>query len=141
VPAGYLADTGLVFANRGNGQSYGWTAANTAQTRDRNAANSPDQRYDTLTHLQKAAYPDAIWEIAVPNGSYSVRVVSGDAANIDSVFRTTVEGVLTVSGTPTTATRWIEGTSTVTVTDGRLTIRSGSGASNNKLCFVDITPQ
>jgi glucose/arabinose dehydrogenase len=141
VPAGYLADTGLVFANRGNGQSYGWTADNTAQTRDRNASNSPDQRYDTLTHLQKAAYPDAIWEIAVPNGSYSVRVVSGDATNIDSVFRMTVEGVLTVNGTPTTTTRWIEGTSTVTVTDGRLTIRSGSGASNNKICFVDITAQ
>jgi glucose/arabinose dehydrogenase len=141
VPAGYLADAGLVFANRGNGQSYGWTADNTAQTRDRNASNSPDQRYDTLTHLQKPAYPDAIWEIAVPNGSYSVRVVSGDASNFDSVFRVTVEGVLTVSGTPTTATRWIEGTATVTVSDGRLTIRSGAGASNNKICFVDITPQ
>jgi glucose/arabinose dehydrogenase len=141
VPAGYLADAGLVFADRGNGRSYGWTADNTAQTRDRNAANSPDQRYDTLTHLQKPAYPDAIWEIALPNGSYSVRVVSGDASNFDSVFRMTVEGVLAVNGTPTTSTRWIEGTVTVTVSDGRLTIRSGSGASNNKICFVDITPQ
>ena len=76
----------------------------------------------------------------MPNGTYVVRVVSGDATNFDSVFRTTVEGVLTVSGTPTTTTRWIEGTSTVTVTDGRLTIRSGAGASNNKICFVEITP-
>ena len=50
-----------------------------------------------------------------------------------------VEGVLTVTGTPTTTTRWIEGTSTVTVTDGRLTIRSGAGASNNKICFVEIS--
>jgi glucose/arabinose dehydrogenase len=141
VPAGYLADAGLVFASRGNGQSYGWTQDNTAQTRDRNAANSPDQRYDTLTHLQKPAYPDAIWEIALINGTYRVRVVSGDASHVDSVFRTTVEGVLTVSGTPTTSTRWIEGTATVTVTDGRLTIRSGAGASNNKICFVEITPQ
>jgi hypothetical protein len=94
-----------------------------------------------LTHLQKPAYPDGIWEIAVINGTYRVRVVSGDPGTFDSVFRTTVEGVLTVSGTPTTSTRWIEGTQTVTVTDGRLTIRSGSGASNNKICFVDITPQ
>jgi glucose/arabinose dehydrogenase len=140
VPAGYLADGGLVYASRGNGQTYGWTADNTAQTRDRNAANSPDQRYDTLTHLQKPAYPDGIWEIAVINGTYRVRVVSGDASNVDSVFRTTVEGVLTVNGTPTTSTRWIEGTQTVTVTDGRLTIRSGAGASNNKICFVEITP-
>jgi hypothetical protein len=80
-----------------------------------------------------------VWEITVPNGSYVVRVVSGDASNFDSVFRTTVEGVLTVSGTPNTTTRWIGGTSTVTVTDGRLTIRSGAGASNNKICFLAIT--
>ena len=70
-----------------------------------------------------------------------MRVVSGDASNFDSVFRMTVEGVLAVNGTPTTSTRWIEGTVAVTVSDGRLTIRSGSGASNNKICFVEITPQ
>jgi hypothetical protein len=141
VPAGYLADTGLVYAARGNGQTYGWNADNSAQTRDRNASNSPDQRYDTLTHLQKPGNPDAVWELAVPNGTYSVRVVSGDASNFDSVFRTTVEGVLTVTGTPTSATRWVEGTATVTVTDGRLTIRSGAGASNNKICFVEVSQQ
>ena len=77
VPAGYLADGGLVYAARGNGQTYGWNADNTAQTRDRNAANSPDQRYDTLTHLQKPANPDAVWEIAVPNGTYVVRAGVG----------------------------------------------------------------
>ena len=94
VPAGYLADGGLVYGTRGNGQSYGWTIDNTAQTRDRNASNSLDQRYDTLTHLQKPANPDAIWEIAVVNGTYRVRIVAGDASNFDSVFRTTAEGVL-----------------------------------------------
>ncbi len=102
VPAGYLADGGLVYGNRGNGQSYGWTLDNAAQARDRDAANSPDQRYDTLTHLQKPANPDAIWEIALVNGTYRVRIVAGDATNFDSVFRTTAEGVLTVNGTPTT---------------------------------------
>ena len=100
-----------------------------------------DQRYDTLTHLQKPANPDAIWEIALVNGTYRVRIVAGDATNFDSVFRTTAESVLAVNGTPTTSTRWIEGAATVTVTDGRLTIRSGAGASNNKICFVEITPQ
>jgi hypothetical protein len=52
-----------------------------------------------------------------------------------------VEGVLTVSGSPSSAARWVEGTSVVTVSDGRLTLRSGSGAVNNKLCFVKIWPQ
>jgi hypothetical protein len=65
--------------------------------------------------------------------------VSGDAGFIDSVYRLTVEGVLVVNGTPTSAAHWVEGVSTVTVTDGRLTIRSGSGSVNNKICFVEVT--
>jgi glucose/arabinose dehydrogenase len=139
VPANYLADAGLVYGNRGNGQTYGWTALNNQVMRDRNAKNSPDQRYDTFNSLQGAANPDAVWEIAVPNGTYNVHVVAGDPSYFDSVFRINVEGVLTITGTPNTATRWIEGTQTVTVSDGKLTVRSGAGASNNKVCFIDIT--
>jgi hypothetical protein len=141
VPAGYLPDGGLVYGARGNGRTYGWNADNTSVTRDRNLAISPDQRYDTMTHLQKAANPDAVWRIAVPNGRYVVRVVSGDAKFFDGVFRTTVEGVLTVNGRPTTSARWVEGTSSVAVLDGALTVRTATGAVNNKLCFIDIVPQ
>ena len=139
IPAGFLADTGAVFANRGNGYSFGWNANNSTTARDRNAANSPDQRYDTLQHMQKPENPSAVWELAVPNGQYRVRVVSGDPSNIDSVFRTNVEGVLTINGTPTTTTRWFDNTVTVTVTDGRLTISNATGAQNNKINFVEIT--
>jgi YVTN family beta-propeller protein len=138
VPAGYLPDGGSVFANRGNGYTYGWNVSNTSFTRDRNSTRSPDQRYDTLNHMQKSSGARS-WEIAVPNGTYNVFVVSGDADHTDSVFRVNVEGVLTVSGTPTTSTRWVSGTRTVTVNDGRLTVSNGSGASNNKICFIDIT--
>jgi hypothetical protein len=141
VPAGYLVDAGLAYGARGNGQTYGWNLDISALTRDRDSSTSPDQRYDTLVHLQKAENPDAVWELAVPNGTYDVRVVSGDAGFIDSVYRLTVEGVLVVNGTPTSAAHWVEGASTVTVTDGRLTIRSGSGGVNNKICFVDVTPR
>jgi hypothetical protein len=139
VPAGYLRDDGAVFGNRGNGHSYGWNVSNTSFTRDRNSTRSLDQRYDTLNHMQKAGGGRS-WEIAVPNGTYRVVVVSGDADHIDSVFRLNVEGALTVSGTPTSAKRWFAGTNTVTVSDGRLTVSNGTGASNNKICFVDITP-
>jgi hypothetical protein len=76
----------------------------------------------------------------VPNGTYSVRVVAGDAASHNSVYRFAVEGVLTVDGTPSATNRWLEGTRTVTVSDGRLTISNAPGASNNKLCFVEIAP-
>ena len=62
------------------------------------------------------------------------------ARAVEALFKVTVEGVLTVDGDPTAANRWIEGTRTVTVSDGRLTIANGAGASNNKLCFVEVTP-
>ncbi len=138
MPSGYLADAGSSFGSRGNGYSYGWSSSNTSNTRDRNSSRSADQRYDTLNHMQLGG--SRTWEIAVPNGTYSVFVVAGDATAYDSVFRINVEGALTVSGTPTTSTRWISGTRTVTVTDGRITISNGTSARNNKVCFVDITP-
>lgn len=137
VPAGYLPDSGAVFGARGNGLSYGWNAA-TNETRDRDLAASPDQRFDTLDHMQKPSNPDARWEIAVPSGTYQVRIVAGDPGFFDSVFRIAAESTLVVNGTPTTATRWIEGTANVTVSDGRLTISNAAGAANNKLCFVEI---
>jgi glucose/arabinose dehydrogenase len=135
VPSGYLADSGAAYASRGNGQTYGWNVANTANTRDRNAI--ADQRYDTLIHMQKGG--TFSWEIAVPNGSYIVRVVAGDPSYTDSIYKIAAEGVLTVDGTPTSSSRFVEGTKTVTVADGRLTLTSASGSSNNKLAFVEIS--
>lgn len=140
VPDGYLADSGEVFGDRGNGYSYGWNAPTTV-TRDRNSANSPDQRHDTLNHLQNAVNPDAVWEIALPAGTYGVHIVSGDPINTSGNFFTTAEGMLVVNGSATSAVRWIEGTENVVVSDGRLTVRSAPGATNNKICFIDITPQ
>jgi len=141
VPDGYLPDGGLVFGPRGNGQTYGWNIDNTAQAKDRNSSLSPNQAYDTLTHMQRPANPNAIWEIALPNGSYDVRIVSGDPSYYDSVYRVAAEGVVVVNGTPTSAVRWVEGSATVTVADGRLTLTSAAGSSNNKLCFIEITPR
>lgn len=138
VPAGYLADTGAPFGARGNGQTYGWNA-NTQETRDRNAQSSPDQRYDTLNHMQKPTNPNGRWEIAVPSGSYDVKVVMGDPGYFDSVFRLNAEGTQILSATPSTSSRWQEATAVVNVSDGRLTLSNGSGASNNKLCFVEIS--
>jgi hypothetical protein len=138
VPAGYLRDDGALFGARGNGYSYGWNVANTSFTRDRNSSRSLDQRYDTLNHMQKSG--GASWEIALPNGTYQVFLVAGDADRYDSIFRLNVEGILTVAGTPNSTTRWVSGTQTVTVTDGRLTVSNGTGADNNKICFIDITP-
>ncbi len=138
VPSGYLVDSGAIYASRGNGQTYGWNLNNSTTARDRNSLRSPDQRYDTLQHMQVVGAGSS-WELALPNGSYSVFLVCGDASAFDSVYRVNVEGTLAVSGTPTTTTRWHSGTRTVAVSDGRLTISNGTGAVNNKVCFVEVT--
>jgi hypothetical protein len=50
-----------------------------------------------------------------------------------------VENVLVVNGKASSSMRWIAGTNTVTVSDGRLTVSNASGYKNNKVCFIEIT--
>jgi fibronectin type 3 domain-containing protein len=138
VPAGYANDTGQVYGARGNGLTFGWNADNSVNARDRDVASSPDERYDSFIHMQKPTNPDAFWEIAVPNGTYLVHLAAGDASAIDSVFAIDAEGVLALSGTPTSAQHWVENTVTVLVNDGRLTIRNAPGSNNNKIDYIDI---
>src|SRR4051812_17901799 len=76
APSSYIADAGDKYAAR-NGLTYGWDASIAADTRVRNSALSADARHDTFIHMQRSG--SRKWEIAVPNGTYSVHVVSGDA--------------------------------------------------------------
>lgn len=135
--SGYLPDYGDAFGDRGNGFSYGWDIDNTANSRYRNSPLSYDLRYDTFNHLQKPG-GGTVWEIAVPNGLYQVRIVSGDATAFDSSFQLNVEGSLIVSGTPSDSARWVEGLGMVTVNDGRLSVSNAPGAANNKICFIEV---
>jgi glucose/arabinose dehydrogenase len=138
VPSGYLVDSGSSYGNRGNGFSYGWNSTNN-NTRDRNSSRSPDQRYDTLNHMQRNG--TFSWSLSLPNGSYSVRVVAGDADSTDSYYRINVESTLTINQRPTSSSRWVDRTVTVSVSDGRLNVSNASSASNNKINFIEITPQ
>lgn len=143
VPAGYHKDGGASYGNRGNNYVYGWFAADgttpafNPEARERNVHS--DQRYDTLNHMQLngASY---LWKIAVPTGSYRVRIVAGDPSYYGAMYKINAEGVVTVNGTPTSANRFVEGTQTVTVSDGALTISSAPGTTSNKVCFIEITP-
>jgi hypothetical protein len=129
-----------VFGDRGNGYNYGWNADNSANARDRNAPNSPDQRYDTFIHMQKPSNPNSSWQIAAPNGSYTVRVLAGDPSFFDSVYKIAVEDVIVIDATPSATVKWFEGTKTVTVNDGKLTVSNAAGSSNNKIAFIEISP-
>jgi fibronectin type 3 domain-containing protein len=134
---GYVNDYGDVFADRGNGFSYGWDVDNVGNSRERNLPNSPDKRYDTLNHMSRAA---RVWEVAVPNGFYLVHLVSGDPGFTDSTFHTSVEGVLTPVYIPTAVNNgfWADFTLTTAVSDERLTLTDGPAFANNKICFIDI---
>lgn len=134
-----LTDSGLPFADRGNGKSYGWNQDLSGWTRERANKGMPsaDLAHDTLIYTQRTG--NAVFEIAVPNGSYLVRLVCGDGAYADSIFRVAAEGVLVVDGTPDATHRWFAGTQTVTVTDGRLTVSSVTGAVNAKICLIEVT--
>ena len=90
IPAGYTRDFGQNYANV---RGFGWVVPGTATPRslvgngrERNGEpTTTDQRVDTLMHMQgnnvtdfaNVALPGA-WEIAVPNGTYSVEVSVGD---------------------------------------------------------------
>jgi hypothetical protein len=90
--------------------------------------------------MQSSSNPDAVWEIELANGTYQVHIVAGDPRSLDSVYRVNVEGALAIDGSPTKFNRWLEGTVTVQVTDGRLTISNADGAVGNKINFIDIMP-
>ncbi len=89
IPTGYTRDFGQNYANV---RGFGWVVPGTATPRslvgngrDRNDADVTDQRLDTFMHMQgnnvtnfaNVALPGA-WEIAVPNGTYSVEVSVGE---------------------------------------------------------------
>jgi hypothetical protein len=141
---GYLVDSGKPFAVRGNGYSYGWKAGTSgvdlsAAARDRNSADSPDQRYDTNIAFSFSASP--YWEIALPNGSYRVHVVAGDPVYYAGrMVDITLEGAAFAKGATDSLTRWIDHTGIVTVSDGQLTLRGGPTAVDNVVSFIDIGP-
>ena len=134
LPVGYLADTGLPFAGRGNGLNFGWNFDHSAFAYDRDAAISADQRHDTLIEMQT----NSVWEIGLSNGLYGVHVAVGDAVESNGVYRIEAEGTLVVQGAPSASRRWVEGDALVEVADGRLTVRGAAGAMDNRLCFVEI---
>src|SRR5260370_23121200 len=79
-----------------------------------------------------------VWQIAVPNGTYAIHMVSGDPSNFDSIDEIAVEGALAVSGGVNIVSRHQEAWRTITVTNGLLTITNADGSHNDKLDFIDI---
>ncbi|MBJ7357901.1 malectin domain-containing carbohydrate-binding protein [Nocardioides sp.] len=164
-PSGYLTDFGQAFGtrtgtNQGTGLSYGWVRMGTSEPvslegngRNRNTqatdpTSQPDLRLATFIHAQLPAsvttgvHVDGSWEMAVPNGIYTVTVGLGDpGVPVDSSHWINIEnqnGVAAFVPTATASGRFAVATRTVAVTDGRLTL-SPAGGTNTKVDYVDIT--
>ena len=157
VPSGYLRDFGQAYGSRtgadqGSGLSYGWVKQGDLSTpvslvgngRDRD--KDTNQLLDTMMHMQLPANSQGLdnpgaWEIAVPNGAYTVKVAVGDAGGaVDSEHWINIENQNAISSFVPQATgagRYANATRTVVVDDGKLTVQARSG-TNTKIDYVDI---
>jgi hypothetical protein len=129
---GYFADTGLMFANRGDGLAFGWNTPHSANMRHRPAV--ADLRGATLCQAREGG----VWEIALPNGAYQVAVMVGDGS-FPSTHTVNVEGVAFWNSEATGAGEFRSRTRTVVVADGRLTLDVGAAAhEQTRLCCLTI---
>jgi N-acetylneuraminic acid mutarotase len=141
VPASYVADNGALYGDQGNGLTYGWSggklpAATRAQHAAKTTRNGPDARYDSFALLNPRGRASQ-WQIAVPNGDYTVHLVTGSPVVFPARYRVNVEGNLVLDGRATTKDQWVEATATVTVTDGTLTVTAPRGTID-RLDYIDI---
>ncbi len=139
VPTGYLKDDGRVYNST---RGYGWSLNLTNQARDRNG--NADQRLDTFIYAGRTT--PATWRYDLPNGTYHVSLVSGDADYPAGPQRVLVEDQVVFNKLSTTANSFLSITDLpVTVADGTLTITLGppDGSSLegfSLLNYVQITP-
>jgi hypothetical protein len=132
IPTDYLPDYGEVFGDRGNGYSYGWDQDITGDMRTRGAATDP---YKTLAQMQEG--DPRTWEIELPNGIYDLFLACGDASYDDQINTLDVEGVIV---TDQDGRSYLdEYNVSVTVSDGRLTIKPAPGGVKCKIMFIHIT--
>ena len=153
VPDGFKSDTGAAYTDA---RGYGWIRQDSvgaagvpldisANTRDRNLPGVAAQ-LNTFIHMQFPSTSGgnntpAAWQYKLPNGTYTVSVGVGDAAeNFDSTDQINIEGTLAVGQfTPSTTMKFSEVTLRTNVKDGYLTIDAKDG-TNTKLDYVLIQP-
>ncbi|QOV89969.1 Kelch repeat-containing protein [Humisphaera borealis] len=129
--AGYVIDSGEVYGSRGT-LSYGWSTSHTDAVFDRNV--NADQVLDTQVAVKAASK----WELAVPNGQYTVAVGVGDssAASRDNVW---IEGNWHYQYVTLGANQFLKNPKVVTVNDGRLTLEFGqSPTGETRMTSIEV---
>ena len=155
-PFGYLADTGLGYGRRSNGQTYGWIDPVTRRPKDNtigargaqrgvtNTSSDDDKLLRSLNHFDLFGQNDPHdWEIAVPNGLYQVELAAGDPSRTNSRHTIRVEGETVIRDFVPSATATFQvARDTVRVSDGRLTLDDVGAPANadSKVLYLNIVP-
>lgn len=122
---GYEQDNGQPFdAKRG----YGWTQDISRNNRRRSVY--PETIRDTFLFTRDFAK----WECMIPNGKWLVTVCNGDSGHEQTGHQVSFEGKVAVTSVPTAAGHFAETTTTVVVTDGRLTMELGPQLAGSNTC-------
>jgi hypothetical protein len=130
----YFIDAGDRYGPRDHGLTYGWNVSHQLNARHRTTGNI-DLHLATLCQMQSGG----TWEIAVPNGSYSVTVGIGDS-DYASTYTINVEGVDFWAAQSQPAGHFVRRTHTVKVNDGKLTLDQGSGGfESTRINYISIT--
>jgi len=144
TPTGYAPDTGEAFAPQGDGLSYGWSGSGQPDTTE--YTSEPLQQYNGNDNIQPMGQSAGTWTLNLPNGTYPVAVVMGDAGRRDMTNNVAVGGVLCTDPAPDTvgetqgyeAGRFVGYAVNVTVSNGSLTVTASSGAVNPRICFIEV---
>lgn len=148
-PGSYLRDHGEAYGVRtgtyqgGGIYSYGWVQPGSSTPLNLNGygvkRSSPlDVRLASFMHMEWSVEDAGDWEIALPNGMYSVTVATGDSLLIGSAHWLSVENQAgIVNFVADVGPRFMTVTRVVWVNDGRLSLRQTKG-DNTKINYVDI---
>jgi len=149
-PTGWLQDYGLPYGDRG-GLTYGWLETDATTPLDlsdngRNRPPNPDNNtiLETLVHLEYSGNPnggnstEGVWAIAIPNGTYRVKVTVGDSQFGDSEHNLNAEGINLLYFEQDNNNWSDEVEKLIEVTDGQLVIDSEMG-DNTKISSIEIS--
>ena len=130
---GFFADQGQMFSSE---RGYGWTQDVSTNSRRRNLL--PETIRDTFVFTREMD----VWECAVADGHWKVTACLGDAGHIQTGQKLTVEENAVAENENTASGVFIEVSTTVHVSDGRLTVQLGlqKPACNTCLNWLIIEP-
>ena len=131
-PDNYMVDAGERYSPKANGYCYGWLEDANEETEVRGVHD--DIRYDTFIRMQKPG--TRLWEIELPNGTYSIHLVMGDASRTDQNNSIRVEDIVFQDNDG--EDHFDDFMVVADVEDRRLTLSPATLSENLKVNFIEI---